>query len=122
MLDIFLPDIEGWRVLSRIKNDITVRHIPVHVVSTEEARGRALDSGARRFVAKPMQSRKAVDEVLSEIYDYTTTSRRKLLLLEPDSVRMTQMRDYLTGLEDVEIVATGDGAKAAEMIRSAVVD
>src|SRR5258707_7653229 len=89
LLDIFLPDIEGWRVLSRLKNDLTVRHIPVHVISTEEARNRALDSGARRFVAKPMQSRKAVDDVLEEIYSFTANERRKLLLVEPDPVRLS---------------------------------
>src|SRR5260221_10554768 len=83
LLDIFLPDIEGWRVLSRLKNDLATRHIPVHVISTQEARDRALDSGARRFIAKPIQSRKAVDEVLEEIHAYTSSERRKLLLVEP---------------------------------------
>jgi signal transduction histidine kinase/DNA-binding response OmpR family regulator/HAMP domain-containing protein len=122
MLDIFLPDIEGWRVLSRIKNDLTVRHIPVHVVSTEEARGRALESGARRFVAKPLQSRKAVDEVLNEIGTFTSGPHRKLLLVEPDSKRLAEIRDYLAGLENVEVIATNDGARAAELIRRSSVD
>jgi CheY-like chemotaxis protein len=122
LLDIFLPDIEGWRVLSRLKNDLTVRHTPVHVISTEEARDRALSSGARRFVAKPLQSRKAVDEVLGEIYQYTTTSQRKLLVVEPDAERMKTIRDFLAGLEDVEIHTTNDGQKGAEMIRGAKVD
>ena len=45
-LDIFLPDIDGWRVLDRLKNDVATRHIPVCVISTEEARERALSSGA----------------------------------------------------------------------------
>ena len=48
-LDICLPDIDGWRVLDRLKNDITTRHIPVCVISTEEAHDRALElRGARR--------------------------------------------------------------------------
>ena len=33
-LDIFLPDIEGWRVLQRLKNDLATRHIPICVIST----------------------------------------------------------------------------------------
>ena len=35
-LDIHLPDIQGWRVLERLKNDVNTRHIPVWAVTTEE--------------------------------------------------------------------------------------
>ncbi|MEP7261460.1 MAG: response regulator, partial [Usitatibacter sp.] len=122
LLDIFLPDIEGWRVLSRLKNDISMRHTPVHVISTEEARERALDAGARRFVAKPLQSRKAVDKVLREIYAYTTTDRRKLLLVEPDVARLDSLGKYLAALENVEVVALSDGARAAELLREGDMD
>ncbi len=122
LLDIFLPDIEGWRVLSRLKNDLSARHIPVHVISTEEARDRALDSGARRFIAKPIQSRKAVDEVLAEIRRYTSTEERKLLLVEPDPVRLTTIREYLSGLENVQVICATDGPRAAEILRSGELD
>src|SRR5207244_13353617 len=60
-LDIFLPDIEGWRVLDRLKNDITTRHIPICVVSTDEARERSLNSGALAFVAKPIKTKDLID-------------------------------------------------------------
>jgi CheY-like chemotaxis protein len=122
LLDIFLPDIEGWRVLSRLKNDLTTRHIPVHVISTEEARDRALDSGARRFIAKPIQSRKAVDDVLEEIHAYTTSGQRKLLLVEPDPVRLSTIREYLSGLENVEMICATDGPRAAELLRDGNLD
>ena len=103
LLDIFLPDIDGWRVLSRLKNDLATRHIPVHVISTEEARDRALDSGARRFIAKPIQSRKAVDEVLARCTSTRRASDRRLLLVEPDAARLATMRDYLSRPRDVEV-------------------
>ncbi|MGZ5066918.1 MAG: response regulator, partial [Usitatibacter sp.] len=122
LLDIFLPDIEGWRVLSRLKNDLTTRHIPVHVISTEEARDRALDSGARRFIAKPIQSRKAVDEVLEEVYDYTTSDLRRLLVVEPDPARLSAIREYLAGLESVELVCASDGPSAAQLLREGRLD
>ncbi|HEY4998762.1 MAG TPA: HAMP domain-containing protein, partial [Usitatibacter sp.] len=122
LLDIFLPDIEGWRVLSRLKNDLATRHIPVHVISTEEARDRALDSGARRFIAKPIQSRKAVDEVLEEIHEYATSDLRRLLLVETDPSRLSAIRGYLSGLEGVETIVAADGPSAARLLREGGLD
>ncbi|HUQ29761.1 MAG TPA: response regulator, partial [Usitatibacter sp.] len=116
MLDIFLPDIDGWRVLSRLKNDLATRHIPVHVISTEEARERALSSGARRFIAKPIQSRRAVDDVLAEVHEFAASEERKLLVVEPDPVRLATIRDYLAGLENVEVICATDGPRAAELL------
>jgi CheY-like chemotaxis protein len=122
MLDIFLPDIDGWRVLSRLKNDLTTRSIPVHVISTEEARERALESGARRFIAKPIQSRKAVDDVLQEVHEYISRGQRKLLVLEPDASRLESIRSYLSQLEGVDVIVESSGEEAARMLREGTLD
>ncbi len=45
-LDIHLPDIDGWRVLRRLKDDSETRHIPVQIITTEEERERGLRMGA----------------------------------------------------------------------------
>ena len=37
---------EGWRVLERVKQDFSVRHIPVCVISTDDSQERAYRSGA----------------------------------------------------------------------------
>ena len=63
-LDIYLPDIDGWRVLERLKNDVDTRHIPVCVISTEEARERGLKLGAMAFVAKPIQTKETLERTL----------------------------------------------------------
>src|SRR3712207_8510931 len=35
-LDVFLPDMMGWTVLSQLKQDPATRHIPVQIVRSEE--------------------------------------------------------------------------------------
>jgi signal transduction histidine kinase/HAMP domain-containing protein len=60
------PDIDGWRVLNRLKNDPATRHIPVAVISTDESRDKALNSGAHSFVAKPIQSKEVLDALLDD--------------------------------------------------------
>jgi CheY-like chemotaxis protein len=53
-LDIFLPDMLGWTVLSRLKQDYATRHIPVQIVTVEEERQHGLERGAFSFLNKPM--------------------------------------------------------------------
>ena len=36
-LDVFLPDMLGWTVLARLKQDITTRHIPVLIVTMQNS-------------------------------------------------------------------------------------
>ena len=60
-LDIFLPDMLGWTVLARLKQDAATRHIPVQVVTVEEERHHSLERGAFAYIAKP-----ATSELISE--------------------------------------------------------
>ena len=86
-LDIFLPDIEGWRVLERLKRDLATRHMPVCVISTEEARRRALASGAIAFLAKPIQSRDVLDGMFDYLSDFISRPKRHVVVVEPDATR-----------------------------------
>ena len=52
-LDISLPDIDGWRVLERLKEDAATRHIPIHFISVADEPERALKQGALGFLHKP---------------------------------------------------------------------
>ena len=52
-LDVFLPDMLGWTVLSHLKRDPATRHIPVQVVTLDEDRLHGLARGAFSYVPKP---------------------------------------------------------------------
>ncbi len=113
-LDIFLPDIEGWRVLDRLKNDVETRHIPVCVISTEEARERALAGGAMSFVAKPIQTRAAVDEVIDGLKAYVTRGERNVLVVESDPAKLERIREAVdfSGVRVRAVAAAGPALKA----------
>jgi CheY-like chemotaxis protein len=120
-LDIFLPDMEGWRVLERLKNDVHRRHIPVCVISTDDARERALNTGALAFVAKPIKTQETVDQLLDYLRDFTGRASRTLLVVEPDPAR----RDRLLACIDpdgLEVVWTPDGEAAAKALREKSTD
>ena len=53
LLDIYLPDRSGWRVLQSLKHDPTTQDIPVIVLSVNEDRAHALALGAAEHIVKP---------------------------------------------------------------------
>jgi CheY-like chemotaxis protein/nitrogen-specific signal transduction histidine kinase len=75
LLDIDLPDIDGFTVLDRLKRDPSTRHIPVHVVSALRERERALRQGAISFISKPMD-REALNEEFIRIQKFLVGGKR----------------------------------------------
>ena len=57
-LDVFLPDMLGWTVLSQLKQNPLTRHIPVQIITLDEDRQHALARGAFSFVTKPTTHRR----------------------------------------------------------------
>jgi CheY-like chemotaxis protein len=120
-LDIHLPDIDGWRVLQRLKNDLATRHIPVCVISTDESRDRALSSGALAFLAKPIPSRDALDAMLDQVSDFIGRSMKSLLVVEPDSESRGRILQAIDA-DDVQVTAVPDGRAALQMMRERRID
>jgi signal transduction histidine kinase/CheY-like chemotaxis protein len=120
-LDIFLPDMQGWRILERLKADLSTRHVPVCVVSTDDARERALDSGAIGFIAKPIKSMDAVVRAMEQLKAFVLRPKRRLLALMTQGAARERL---LRGLDapEFEVLATEDGGEIRAALRSGPVD
>jgi CheY-like chemotaxis protein/predicted DNA-binding protein (UPF0251 family) len=69
VLDVMLPDIDGWRLLMRLREDPATRAIPVIVCSVVREEDLALSLGAARYLPKPVRPREfiqALDQVLPQ--------------------------------------------------------
>ena len=121
-LDIYLSDIQGWRVLDRLKGDIDTRHIPVCVISTEDSREQAMQSGALHFVGKPLQSRETVERLLDSIKAYASRDVKNLLVVQPDPKRLQDVVGYLKQASDVKVTGARDAKAALMALRSGGVD
>jgi len=115
-LDVFLPDMLGWAVLARLKQDIETRHIPVQIVTIDEERHSSLERGAFGFLAKPA-SAETIGEALERIRRYTLAKTKKLLVVEDDQ-RERQSIVELISDEDVEIDSAESGADALAKLNS----
>jgi CheY-like chemotaxis protein len=120
-LDIFLPDIDGWRVLNRLKNDVLTRHVPVCVISTDDARERALLAGALSFLAKPIQTKERIDELFDDLQAFLDRERRSLLVVEPDATRRERIVESLSG-GDIDVLAVTDGGSAQRLLAEQPID
>ncbi|HEX4884098.1 MAG TPA: response regulator, partial [Casimicrobiaceae bacterium] len=120
-LDIHLPDIEGWRVLDRIKHDPLTRHVPVAVVSTDEARGQALASGAFAFLAKPVATQAPVRAMLERLQRFVQRGERTLLAVGADAGRLDWFANYLAA-DDIRVVLASDALAARERLAKDTID
>lgn len=113
-LDLLLKDSNGWAVLDRLKHDPELRHLPVHIISVDDQRERALRQGAMSFLLKPV-TRESLDAVLGETLSLVDSPTRRLLVVEDDARQRQAIVDLFSG-GDVEIVAKASAAEALEAL------
>jgi HAMP domain-containing protein/signal transduction histidine kinase/CheY-like chemotaxis protein len=94
-LDVNLPDTNGWKILKLLKNDISFRHIPVHLISGEENRALAMKIGARSFHLKPL-SNKSLDELISDIITFHERKVKNVLLIEDNENELERLSGLLS--------------------------
>jgi CheY-like chemotaxis protein/signal transduction histidine kinase/HAMP domain-containing protein len=119
-LDVFLPDMLGWTVLSQLKQDPATRHIPVQIVTLDEDRQHGLARGAFAFLTKPTTA-EGLDAALSRIREYTVPRRKRLLIVEDDALEQRSITELLAH-SDVEIATVGTAARALEALRTGTFD
>ena len=112
-LDVHLPDMDGWGVLARFKNDPAIRHVPVEMISIYEDRYRGMKQGAVAFLPKPV-ARKELNHALEALERYSGRMVKNLLLLSSDKLRAKILGELLGG-DDVRVrlVKSGQEALAA---------
>ncbi|HLY90002.1 MAG TPA: response regulator, partial [Acetobacteraceae bacterium] len=119
-LDVFLPDMLGWTVLSQLKQNPATRHIPVQIVTLDEDRQHGLARGAFSFMTKPTTT-EGLQEALGKITDYVRPRRKKLLVVEDNAAERLSITELL-GHDDIDIVTVETGAEAIEALRDMPAD
>jgi CheY-like chemotaxis protein len=119
-LDIFLPDMLGWSVLSQLKQDPTTRHIPVQIVTLDEDRQHGLARGAFSFLTKPATA-DGLEQAFSRIKQFTAPRRRRLLVVEDNPAERLSITELL-GSADIDIVSVETGQEALAMLREQPID
>ncbi|AOW78957.1 hybrid sensor histidine kinase/response regulator [Colwellia sp. PAMC 20917] len=115
ILDIKLPIMNGWTVLDRIKHDVKIRHIPVHVVSVDDVTQRSLKQGAISFLQKPLND-SSMQDIFLHIDSFQKQKHKQLLVVEDNEKQRAAIID-LIGNGDVHITAVATVKEAREALK-----
>jgi CheY-like chemotaxis protein/signal transduction histidine kinase/HAMP domain-containing protein len=113
-LDVFLPDMLGWTVLSHLKQNPATRHIPVQMITLDEERQHGLARGAFTFMTKPTTT-EGIVAAISRIREFSSTRQKRLLLVEDNPAEQMSISELL-GHNDIDIVVVDTGEGALEIL------
>jgi CheY-like chemotaxis protein/signal transduction histidine kinase len=120
ILDLQLPGMDGWEVLSALKGNTRTRHIPVHIISAQEASTSSLRKGAVGHVTKPLKL-EALEEAFRKL-DQVSAGRPKRLLVVDDDAAIRRNTLELISDSDVSVDEAGSAEQAGEALRSGKYD
>jgi CheY-like chemotaxis protein len=91
-LDVVMPEMDGWSVLTSLKEDATLRNIPVIILTMVDDPQRGFTLGAADYVPKPLDRRR-LGMILSK---YSCPDPPcPVLLVEDDVETRSLMREIL---------------------------
>ncbi|GEM_PF-915232 len=87
-LDVMMPGMDGWEVLSQLKADPDLAHIPVIVLTMVEDKDIGYSLGAAEFLTKPVTR----DQLTKVLRKYRSeTAPRKIMIVEDDNTTREMM-------------------------------
>lgn len=107
LLDVMMPQIDGWAVLGILKNDSALRDIPVVIVSLLDERPLGLTLGAAEFLNKPVDRGKLIETVRA----YAGAASGRVLVVD-DNPDDCEVVSRALAAQGYEVALAGDGAAA----------
>src|SRR5882757_9058688 len=109
LLDVMMPDMDGFEVCRRLKSNPITHHIPVVMVTALDQssdRVAGLDAGADDFLTKPVSDVALIARVRS-------LSRLKMMT---DELRMRALTSREIGIQDPDNQAVADAGRAGRVL------
>ncbi|MGU3422358.1 MHYT domain-containing protein [Methylobacterium sp. D54C] len=94
LLDVMMPGVDGWSVLSQIKADPELCAIPVVMVTAVDQRNLAASLGAADYMLKPVDWTR-FSGVMHRYRSSGTNTRGAVLIVEDDPIARLSMRQSL---------------------------
>jgi len=96
VLDVKLPQLDGWTVMERLKDNPKTRHIPVHFMSASDLTREAKQRGAIGYLQKPVNLDQ-LGEAFKKIEYFIAKTQKKLLIMVDNEPRFEEILDLVEG-------------------------
>ncbi|MFN6526150.1 PAS domain S-box protein [Nostoc sp. ChiSLP03a] len=93
LLDVMMPQINGFDVAAVLKNDPQTADIPIIILSIIENKERGYHIGIDRYLTKPIDTGKLLNEIGSLLYQ--GTSSKKVLVVDKNASALKTLSDVL---------------------------
>lgn len=115
ILDVGLPDIDGWAVMDQLKATPETSHIPVHMMSGYDHSLKNLDKRAVGYLNKPV-SREELNRALLKIERAISNDVKHLLVVEDNSELQLSILK-LMGTNGIRVTSAATGEEAIALLK-----
>jgi PAS domain S-box-containing protein len=114
LLDVKMPDLDGWGVLSRLKSDPDLADIPVLMVTIEGDRVLSSALGAVDYLVKPVD----YDRLMTLLEPYQTNSAPASVMVVEDNPENREMIDRQLTKAGWRVLAAENGIEALAVMQT----
>jgi len=115
-LDILMPGLDGWELLTRLKTDGLAERIPVVIISVLDERGKGFALGAADYLVKPVD-RQALISSVGHLCR-TALDRRDVTILTVDDDPMAlELMEAVLRPEGFTVLKAGGGREGLRLAR-----
>ncbi|MEH2009267.1 PAS domain S-box protein [Nostoc sp.] len=119
LLDVMMPQINGFDVAAVLKNDPQTADIPIIILSIIENKERGYHIGIDRYLTKPIDTEKLLSEIGSLLNQ--GTSSKKVLVVDKNASTLKTLSDVLQ-TQGYSVIEASDPQECINKARSAKPD
>ncbi|MCD9022141.1 hybrid sensor histidine kinase/response regulator [Cohnella silvisoli] len=115
-LDVLMPGMDGWTVLTTLKSDPELAGIPIIMISMTDDRNLGYALGASDFLIKPVNR----DKIISVLDKHIMERQSDSILVIEDDLATSQMMTRMLVKEGYRVIRAGDGRIALECVAQSI--